>query len=159
MMLPAVTVSPPYRFTPRYCGLLLRPLRLEPTPFLCAISASAELEVRDTDFSEVLPMSGLAAIILPPLELEDIDLGLFALAHDLGGHRGSLHQRRSRANRLTVRGEEHLVERELGAGLGVEARKPESLSLFGAELLARGPEDGVHGSLSRIVLVFRSPQS
>ncbi len=34
MMLPATTFSPPNFFTPRYFGLLSRPLRDEPTPFL-----------------------------------------------------------------------------------------------------------------------------
>src|SRR5689334_13002296 len=34
MMLPAVTNSPPKRFTPRYFGWESRPLREEPTPFL-----------------------------------------------------------------------------------------------------------------------------
>src|SRR5262245_8546333 len=38
MIEPAVTTWPPYAFTPRYCGLESRPLRLEPPPFLCAIS-------------------------------------------------------------------------------------------------------------------------
>jgi len=37
-MLPARTFSPPYFLMPRYCGLLVRPLRLEPTPFLCAMA-------------------------------------------------------------------------------------------------------------------------
>src|SRR5688572_33242085 len=80
-MLPAMTCSPPYRLTPRYLGLLVRPLRLEPTPFLCAMPASAELQVGNADLGVLLPMSGLAAVILPPLELEHVDLGLLPLAH------------------------------------------------------------------------------
>ena len=34
MMLPARTISPPNFLIPRYCGLLSRPFREEPTPFL-----------------------------------------------------------------------------------------------------------------------------
>ena len=33
----AVITSPPYAFTPRYCGLLSRPFLVLPWPFLCAI--------------------------------------------------------------------------------------------------------------------------
>ena len=36
-MVPVRTTSPPKRLTPRYCGLLSRPFRDEPCPFLCAI--------------------------------------------------------------------------------------------------------------------------
>src|SRR5439155_10474513 len=42
-MLPAVTNSPPYRFTPRRLLTLSRPLRTLPCPFLCAISYSYNL--------------------------------------------------------------------------------------------------------------------
>lgn len=37
-MLPVITTSPPYFFTPRYCGLLSRPFLVDPVPFLCAAS-------------------------------------------------------------------------------------------------------------------------
>src|SRR5690606_22061861 len=40
MMLPASTAWPPNTFTPRYFGLESRPLREEPTPFLCAMTGS-----------------------------------------------------------------------------------------------------------------------
>src|SRR5690606_12487632 len=40
MMLPASTAWPPKIFTPRYFGLESRPLREEPTPFLCAMTDS-----------------------------------------------------------------------------------------------------------------------
>src|SRR5690606_21534731 len=43
MILPASTAWPPYSFTPRYFGLESRPLREEPTPFLCAMTASPYL--------------------------------------------------------------------------------------------------------------------
>ena len=37
-VLPAETVSPPKRLTPRRCALLSRPLRDEPPAFLCAMA-------------------------------------------------------------------------------------------------------------------------
>src|SRR2546428_9562148 len=62
-MLPARTNSPPNAFTPRYFGPESRPLREEPTPFLCAMRAtSAELHVGDADFGERLPVAGVAAV-------------------------------------------------------------------------------------------------
>src|SRR6266545_6967790 len=129
---------------PRYWGLLVRPFRLEPTPFLCAMGASAERDVGDADLGELLPMSGLAAVVLPPLELEHVDLGLFAHAHDLRFDLGARHERRAGANGLSVRGEQHLVERDLGARLGVHEGEADRLALLGPELLAQGPENRVH---------------
>src|SRR4026209_900250 len=97
---------------PRYCGLLVRPLRLEPTPFLCAMGASAERDVGDADFGELLPMSGLAPVVLPPLELKHVDLGLFAHPDDLRYDLGARYERRAGANGLSVRGEQDLIERD-----------------------------------------------
>src|SRR5919112_3928359 len=128
-MFPATTLSPPYRFTPRYCGLLVRPLRLEPTPFLCAIASSAQLDVGDADFGVALPMSGFPAVVLPPLELEYVNLRLFALPDDLAGHLGPLHQRRARLDGLPVGREEHFLEGDLRAGLGLHQWEPERLAL------------------------------
>src|SRR5262245_17473351 len=144
-MLPATTCSPPYRFTPRYLGLLVRPFRLEPTPFLCAIRASAEGDVGDADFGVLLPMPGLPTIVLPPLEPEHVDLGLLPHADRLGLDLGSGHQRGTRADGLPIRGEQDLVEGNLGARLGLHQRKPDRLALLGPELLAQGPENRVHG--------------
>src|SRR4051812_15662468 len=109
-MLPATTCSPPKRLMPRYFGLLVRPLRLEPTPFLCAICASAERDVGDADLGVLLPMPGLAAIVLPPLELEDVDLGLLAPAHHLRHDLRASDERCPRANGFAVGREQHLVE-------------------------------------------------
>src|SRR5688572_21984349 len=83
MMLPAITFSPPNFLTPRYCGLLVRPFLLEPTPFLCAMTASADLHVGNLHFGELLAVAGLLAVVLAALELEDVDLLFLAVAHDL----------------------------------------------------------------------------
>src|SRR5688500_6522889 len=89
-------------------------------------------------------MSGLAAIVLPPLELEDVDLGLLALAHDLGLHRSTLEERGAGLDRLAVGGEEDLVEGHLGARRGIHERQAKGLTLLRAVLLAEGSEDRVH---------------
>src|SRR6185369_17484867 len=41
MMAPALTVSPPYAFTPRYCGLLSRPFLDDPPPLFVAMTVLA----------------------------------------------------------------------------------------------------------------------
>src|SRR6478672_11841003 len=129
---------------PRYWGLLVRPFRLEPTPFLCAIASSAQLEVGDSDLGVALPMSGLPAIVLSPLELEYVDLGLLAFAHNLSDNLGPLHQRGAGLDRLSIGREEHLIESDLRAGLRAEEREPEGLPLLGFELFATGADDRVH---------------
>src|SRR5689334_1706877 len=130
---------------PRYLGLLVRPFRLEPTPFLCAMGASAEGKVGDADLGVLLPMPGLSAVVLPPLELEHVDLGLFTHADDLGHDLGTGHQWRPGLDGLPVGAQQDFVEGDLGACLSVHERKPDRLAFFGPELLARGPENRVHG--------------
>src|SRR5947207_4271772 len=107
--------------------------------------ASAEGDVGDADLSELLPMSGLPAVILPPLEFEHVDLGLLAHADDLGFHLGPGDERGARVDGLAVGGEQDLVEGDLGPRLGVEERQADRFALLGPELLARGPENRVHG--------------
>src|SRR3954454_21749376 len=96
---------------------------------------SAELQVRDPDLGELLPVTRLATIVLPALELEDVDLGLLAGAHDLGLDRRALHERLAGADRLPIRREEHVAKRQLGARLGVEQREPKRLAFLRPELL------------------------
>src|SRR5690606_14201293 len=87
MIFPASTRSPPNFFTPRRCALESRPLRVEPPPFLCAISLpSAQNDFADANFRLALPMTELASIVLPALVLEDDDLLASPVLHDLGGH-------------------------------------------------------------------------
>src|SRR5262245_29334500 len=85
-MLPAVTNWPPKRFTPSICGLESRPLRELPTPFLCAMAL--DLDARDPDGGQDLPMPEPPPVVLAALELHDQDLALLALAHDLAGNLG-----------------------------------------------------------------------
>src|SRR5436309_11930245 len=143
-MFPASTASPPNRLTPRYLGLLVRPFRLEPTPFLCAMSASAELDIGDADLGIALPMSGLAAIILPPLELEHVDLGFLAVPYHLGQNLGPADQWRACLDGVPVRGEQYFIEGHFGPRCRVHERKPQGLALFCPKLLTQCPEDRVH---------------
>src|SRR5712691_4441867 len=143
-MFPATTRSPPKCFTPRYWGLLVRPLRLEPTPFLCAMVASAQRQVGDADLGVALPMPGLATVVLPPLELEHVDLGLLALPHHLGLDLGAGHQRRAGPDGVTIRREQHLVEGDLGACRGLHQGETQRLALLRPELLSGGSKNRVH---------------
>src|SRR5262245_58547561 len=96
MILPAITDSPPKRFTPRRCALESRPFRLEPTPFLCAISVSLLLpDLADADFREALPVTLLAPIVLAALPLENDDLPGLAVPQDFTGHGHAIDQRRT----------------------------------------------------------------
>src|SRR6185503_19398294 len=45
-----------------------------------------DLDPRDAHRRERLAMPVVPAVVLPPLELDDQDLALLALAHDLAGH-------------------------------------------------------------------------
>src|SRR5918911_1904033 len=97
MMLPARTRSPPNFLTPRYFGLLSRPFREEPTPFLCAMLSfpSAQADVVDAYLGEALPMPLLTGVVLPPLELENDDLFAAPVPHDLANDPRPLDRRRA----------------------------------------------------------------
>src|SRR3989442_10387707 len=86
-MLPARTNSPPNAFTPRYFGPESRPLREEPTPFLCAMRAtSAELHVGDADFGDRLPVAGVAAVTGAAGGAGDSDLWAPGVPHHFYRH-------------------------------------------------------------------------
>src|SRR6266851_366652 len=96
MMLPGITISPPYFLTPSRLPALSRPLREEPPAFLCAILSLLRLHRRsrgppaprppagggdalsvdlvDPQHGLILAVAVFAAVIVPPLFLEDDDL-------------------------------------------------------------------------------------
>src|ERR1043165_1147917 len=84
---PAVTASPANRFTPRILGSESRPLRVEPCPFLCAMTLC--LDRRDLDRGVVLTVAVLAHVILAPAKLEHHQLVAAALLDDLAGDLGA----------------------------------------------------------------------
>src|SRR5690606_6531999 len=109
-----ITRSPPNFFTPRNLGLELRPLREEPTPFLCAmvscLPGSAEGDVGNADFGEALPVSLLLRVVLAALHLEHDDLVPEAVLDDLGGDGRALERRHTDLDVGTVRAEEDVIE-------------------------------------------------
>src|SRR5690349_24482974 len=91
-MLPALTTSPPYRFTPSRWELLSRPFLVEPCPFLCAMnSASDDLEHLQVRLA--LPVPPTLAHVLLGLVVEGVDLPRLALADDLRLDLGPLDER------------------------------------------------------------------
>src|SRR5436309_14397763 len=82
MIAPASTRAPAYSFTPSRCPALSRPLRVEPAPFLCAISLS--LDLRDSDGRFLLPVTAGLPRPRLVLVLEHADLGTSSMSDDLG---------------------------------------------------------------------------
>src|SRR2546428_5679646 len=145
-MLPARTNSPPKRFTPRYCAFELRPLREEPTPFLCAMGSSADLHVLDLHFRERLPVAGVPSEPRAAREPVDLDLLVLAVPHHLGRHLRPSHGRLPGVHVLAVARQENLVEGNLAPGIGLEQRHLDRDPRLGPELAAASGEDGVgHG--------------
>src|SRR3712207_1394445 len=148
MMLPARTRSPPNFLMPRYFGLLSRPFREEPTPFLCAMvaSVSAEIDVVDADFGKALPVPLLAGVVLPALELEDDDLLAAAVPHDLADDPRPVDLGRARLHRVAVGAEQHVGELDLAALVPAQRRELVCLTRLDTELPPAGPDDRVrHG--------------
>src|SRR4051794_11618769 len=84
MISPPVTVWPAKTFTPRRWALESRPLREEPRPFLCAMSALLpELDRRDLQARELLAMARALAVAALGLVLEDAQLGAAQVLDDL----------------------------------------------------------------------------
>src|SRR5437867_11287438 len=87
-------------------------------------------------------MPGVAPISGATCEPVDLDLLAFAVAHDLGGNLGALHNRLPRVHVLAVAGEQHVVEGHLAAGLRFEQRDLDGDARLGAELGAAGRGNG-----------------
>src|SRR4051812_36280103 len=83
MISPPVTVSPAKTFTPRRLAFESRPLRLEPRPFLCAMSVALP-DLGDAQAGELLAVARAAAVPALGLVLEDPQLLAALVADDLG---------------------------------------------------------------------------
>src|SRR5690242_60474 len=153
-MFPDFTNSPPKRLTPRYCGFESRPFRVEPTPFLWAISASPDLHVGDLHFGELLTVPGVTAVSRAAGEPVDPDLPGLPVAHDLGRDLGAFDLGRAGLDGLAVRRQRHLVERHLAPGLGIEQGDFDRSAFFGPELLAGGLENGIRHRARKLVRVI-----
>src|SRR3954447_6935981 len=84
MISPPVTVCPANTFTPRRLALEARPLRLEPRPFLCAISSAPLADGRDADARQLLAVAGAPLVAALGLELEHPQLRPALVRDDLG---------------------------------------------------------------------------
>src|SRR3954465_16068598 len=127
MISPPVTVCPAKTFTPRRLALESRPLRLEPRPFLCAISASLR-DAGHLEARQLLAVAGRALVAPLGLELEDADLGPALVADD-----GRLH-----GHLAEVRAEQRLVAARVEQRLEVDRRPlvgPQTLDEEGGPLL------------------------
>src|SRR3954447_11267276 len=129
-MLPGSTISPPNFLTPSRFPPLSRPFRDEPPAFLCAISNSswplsprsyvAWADLGDPQHGLVLAVAVFAAVILPPLFLEDDDLVGPALLDQGRADRGAGHQGHPRRHSGAVADHQHLAKLDNRAGLAGE---------------------------------------
>src|SRR5205814_10237803 len=94
MIVPASTRAPAYSFTPSRWPALSRPLRVEPAPFLCAISLC--LDLRDSEGRFFLPVTADLPRPRLVLVLEHADIGPSSMTVDLGRHDGVAHVRGKR---------------------------------------------------------------
>src|SRR3954462_3382521 len=84
MISPPVTVWPANTFTPRRLAFESRPLREEPRPFFCALSA-LPADLGDLDPRQLLAMAGATLVAALGLELEHAQLGAAQVLDDLRG--------------------------------------------------------------------------
>src|SRR6266702_3724950 len=142
MMLPGMTISPPYFLTPSRRPALSRPLREEPPAFLCAILSLLRLRRRlrrppaarspacgrgtigvdlvDPQHGLVLAVAVFAAVIVPPLFLEDDDLVGPALLDQRRADRGAGQERGAGRHGGAVAEHQHLAKLDRGARLAGE---------------------------------------
>src|SRR5690606_30701780 len=102
----------------------------------------------DLDFGVMLPVAHLLAMVLAAAELDDADLVGAAVADDLRGDGGAL-ERVADLDAVAVAQHEHVVERDLVAGLVLaEQLDAERLALHHAVLLTAGDQNCVHDCVS-----------
>src|SRR5689334_18770519 len=107
-------------------------------------SLSAEGNVVDADFSEALPMTALARVVLSALLLEDDDLLAAAVSDDFARDLRAAQRGNAGFDVLAVVAEEDVVEFDLDAGIADERRDFVGATRLDTELLAAGFDDSVH---------------
>src|SRR3712207_353957 len=151
MISPPVTTWPAKTFTPRNWGFESRPLRLEPRPFLCAISWSpsllglgrgSQVDPGDPDARELLAVTGAALVAALGLELEDADLRTALVAED-GGLDANAAEIAAGEQGPVPAGRHQRLEGERGAFVGGQPLDEQGRPLLYAVLLAAGPDHGI----------------
>src|SRR5690349_4881593 len=145
MISPPVTTWPANTFTPRRFALESRPFRLEPRPFLCAMSGPpARGDARDLQARQLLPVAGGALVPALRLELEHAQLRS-ALVADHGGLDPDAAEIAGREERAVAARVEQRLEIDGGALVGGQPLDEERRPLLDAVLLAARADDGVRG--------------
>src|SRR3954469_9714923 len=141
MISPPLTVWPANTFTPRRLAFESRPLREEPRPFLCAMSAPPA-DLGDLDPRQLLAMAGATLVAALGLELEHAQLRAAQMLDDLGRDVG-LAERVSLEHRVAVAREQQRLERDGGADVVGQPLDEQGLALLDAVLLTAGLDDCV----------------
>src|SRR6267143_1120012 len=105
--------------------------------------SSADLHVGDLDLGEVLPVPSVATIAGTAGKPKDFHLLVLAVPQHLGGDLGTLDVWLAALHFLAVARDQHVIERHLVPGLGVEQRDLDRDSRLGPELTATGRENRV----------------
>src|ERR1700694_5379392 len=143
MIAPASTRAPAYSLTPSRCPALSRPLRVEPAPFLCAMSLC--LDLRDSESRFVLPVTACLprpclVLVLEHSDLRSSSVGDYLSRNERVGHEGG-----SRTHPNAVGEEQHLVEDDRLAGVAGTTIDGDGGSLFDPVASGTATDDGVHG--------------
>lgn len=126
-------------------GLGVAPVARAAAGFL--VRHASALDGADLELGPVLPVADAALGVLPPPEAHHGQLRRAAVRGDRGGHPGAVQVRRADARRraLFAGHQQHAVERDLAAGLGVQLLDADHVAAGDAVLLAAGFDDCVHG--------------
>src|ERR1700720_3365050 len=151
MMLPGMTISPPNFFTPSRRPALSRPLRDDPPAFLCAICSSClgrrtvrAPDVGDAQYRLLLAVPFLESVIVPPLLLEDDDLGRPRLLDHGCADQGTVKKGGAGRDLGPFADHQHLAELYRGAGLRREPFNRDDVVLGDLVLLTAGADDCEH---------------
>src|ERR1700722_15599618 len=156
MMFPARTCSPPKRFTPRRLDSESRPFLVLPPAFLCAMTAvlyenrpekmltSAGADVGDLHLGEELAMRLLSQIVRTALELDDRDLGAFAMAYDSADDLAAFEERGAELHVSAFADEQDFAELDGRAGFAFQLLDAQHVVFGDTILFTAGGDDCVH---------------
>src|SRR6185503_5340108 len=141
-MLPAVTNSPPNRFTPSLLLTLSRPLWTLPPPFLCAINSN--FDFFDFHDRQLLTMPDGLMVAFSPFHLERDLLRAAPVFHDIRDDRGLGHRRRANRHLAVVIQEQNAVKGKWLAGFDSETFDFQRVTRGDSILLSTRFQYGIH---------------